>query len=192
MAEKKQAQVITETEAHFGYLKGTAKWAKVLKIDDYGKFSIDVYPSDEALEEHIELFEKIRGDAYAEVEAAGKKIAGAADVFREDDEGKKYFQFKLPELNWKKELNKIDMFNDSGTKQEDWDKLVGNGSIVKVKYMAKPYYMNSTKMVGVSYRFYACQVIKLVEYSGKVETGFGDESGDDTPFDGAAGKSEEF
>ena len=126
--------------------------------------------------------EALRDQGAAEVEAAGKKYA-LADVIKEDEEtGKKYIQFKLPPENFKGEAQAPKVFDKHGNEDTDWDKLIGNGSTVKVKYMAKPYYMNSTKMVGVSYKFYAVQIINLEEYSGGGESGFGDETGD-APFD---------
>ena len=70
------------------------------------------------------------------------------------------------------------MFDAGGNSMPDWDSLVGNGSLVKVKYRIAPYYMGSTKMVGISYKFYAVQVITLEEYSGGGESGFGDETSD--------------
>ena len=84
------------------------------------------------------------------------------------------------------------MYDAGGNKVVDWDKLVGNGSVVKVKYRVAPYYMSSTKMVGISYSFYAVQVINLVEFS-QGDSGFGGESGggSDAPFDTDA-PSEDF
>ena len=183
MAKAKQTQVITETEAHFGYLKGIAQWAKVLEAGDYGNFEINLYPSGDSLNEHIKLFETIREDANKEVEAAGKQVNGLADVYKEDKEGNRFFSFKLPETDYEGRPNKIKIYDVSGTDVTDtWDKLIGNGSTVKIRYMSKPYYMASTKMVGMSYRFYAVQVIDLKEYAGGGDSGFGDETGEDNPF----------
>lgn len=179
----KQKSIIEQTKAHFGYIKGEAKWAKVLQPGDYGNFEINIYPDEDTINEHIKLFETIRTDAKKEVEELGKKVAGEADVFKEDAEGKRFFQFKLPATDFEGKDNKIDIYDVSGAKVTDtWDSLIGNGSIVKVRYMAKPYYMASTKMVGISSRFYALQVIKLSEYTGGQDTGFGDETSDNDPF----------
>ncbi len=183
MAKAKREQIITETEAHFGYIKGTSKWAKVLEVGEYGNFEVNLYPDAEGFAEHVELFEKIRGDAEAEVLAAGKKISGLADVYKEDSEGLNFFQFKLPETDYEGKNNVVDIYDVGGNKvTEDWDSLIGNGSTLKVKYMAKPYYMASTKMVGISFRFYAVQVIKLEEYQGGGASGFGDETTDNEEF----------
>ena len=96
----------------------------------------------------------------------------------EDEEGVKHLAFKLPENDFEGNPNKITMYNVSGKKVDDWDKLVGNGSTVKIKYRIAPYYMASTKMVGISFKFYACQVITLVEFK-KQDSGFGDETSED-------------
>lgn len=182
MAKVKSKKVIVETEAHFGYVKGTSKWAKILEVGEYGSYEVDLYPDEEVLNEHIELFEKLRGDGLAEVEAAGKKVAGIADVFKTDDEGKRYLKLKLKELDFEGNPQKPNVFDVGGNDVTDtWTDLIGNGSLVKVKYMAKPYYMASTKMVGISLRMYAIQVIKLEEYVGG-DSGFNDETSEDEPF----------
>ena len=163
----------------FGYVKGTAKWAHVLKPNEFGNFGIDLYG--EGIEALIPELEEMRDTAYDLVVAEGKK-ATKADVYKQDEDGNKYIQFKLSELDFEGKPNKIKVYDIHGKLVEDWDKLIGNGSTVKIKYRAKPYYMSSSKMVGISYRFYAVQVIDLVEYQGG-DAGFGDESDSDAPFD---------
>jgi hypothetical protein len=181
--EKGRAKFEGDDAVKFGYLKGTCKWAHILDTDLYGKYSIDLYG--EEVEEHIPEFEEMRDAAYDAVIAEGKKVAGKADVYKvNDDTGEKYIHFKLDEVNFKGEPNKIKIYDVTGKEvTDDWDKLIGNGSLVKIKYKVSPYYMASTKMVGVSYKFYAIQVIKLEEYAPQ-DKGFGDESdGSEAPFD---------
>lgn len=168
-----------ETQPKFGYVKGEAKWAKVLEPDDYGNFSISLYG--EGVEELETELQSMLDAAVKEIDDAGKKYQ-VADILKEDDDGKKFLSFKLKAVDFEGNPNKITMYDASGKKVDDWSELVGNGSIVKIKYRAAPYYMNSTKMVGLSYRFYAVQVIKLVEYSGG-DSGFEDETSSDAPFD---------
>lgn len=167
------------SEAKFGYVKGEAKWAQLLEPDQFGNYSINMY-GDNVVELKEEL-EAMRDSAYDEVVEAGKK-ANKVDVTKFDDEGKEFIGFKLPETNYEGKPNKIVMYDAAGNKVDDWDKLVGNGSLVKIKYRVSPYYMASTKNVGISYKFYAVQVINLVEYQGG-DSGFGDETSDDSPFD---------
>jgi hypothetical protein len=182
MAKAQQLAVITDTPPIFGYLKGTTKWAKVLEVDNYGKFSINMYPDANTLEKLKESFTSVLKQAEEEAVSKDKKVLMTADFIKVDEEGKEFLAFKLPELNYQDEPNKIDIYNAHGKKEEGWDKLIGNGSLVKIKYMAKPYYMASTRTVGVSLKFYAVQVIELVEY-GNSDSGFGDETDDDVPFD---------
>jgi len=174
------------SQAAFGYTKGECKWAKILEIDDYGNYSISMY-GDEVVELKEEL-EAMRDSAAKEVEELGKKYE-LADVIKTDGDGKQFIGFKLPENDYEGNPNKITMYDAGGAKVEDWDELVGNGSIVKIKYRIAPYYMSSTKMVGVSFKFYACQVINHVKYA-QGNSGFGDETDDQAPFDVA--KDEDF
>lgn len=166
--------------AKWGYVKGKTMWCKFLKTDDYGKYSTNLLGDD--IEDLIVELEAIRDEAVKAVEDLGKK-AIPADVYKVDDEGNKFISFKLPETNYEGKPNKIKVYDVYGNLMEDWDKEVGNGSTIKLKYMAKPYYMASTKMVGISYKWYAMQVIDLVEYSGGGDNGFGNEADDDAPFD---------
>jgi hypothetical protein len=163
----------------WGYVKGEAKWCKFLKPDDYDKFSVNLSGSD--IEDLIVELEAMRDEAVEAVEALGKK-AIPADVYKEEEDGTKFISFKLPAVDYEGKPNKIKVYDVSGNLVEDWDKEVGNGSVIKIKYQAKPYYMASTKMVGISYRFYAMQIIKLEEYTSK-DSGFGDETDGNAPFD---------
>ena len=162
----------------FGYIKGEAKWCKFLKEDDYGNYSVNIY-GDEVEDLIVEL-EAMRDEAVAAVEALGKK-AIPADVYKVDDDGNKFIGFKLKSTDYEGKPTSITVYDVGGTKVSDWDKEVGNGSKIKIKYRVAPYYMASTKMVGLSFRWYAMQVIDLVEYNSS-DSGFGDESGD-APFD---------
>ncbi len=130
----------------WGYVKGVAKWAKVLEPGQFGHFSIDLYGDN--IEDLVTELEALRDEAYDAVVEGGKK-AIKADVYKEDDEGKKFIQFKLPETDYEGAPNKVAIYDVSGKKVDDWDSLIGNGSEVKVKFLAKPYYMGSTKMVGI-------------------------------------------
>ena len=177
------------SQAAFGYLKGEAKWAELLKPGMYGTFGIKLY-GEEVNDLQTEL-EAMQDSAYNEVVELGKK-AIKADLYKEDDEGNQFLAFKLKETKFDGTPNKITMYDAGGNKVDDWDKLVGNGSTVKIKYRIAPYYMASTKMVGISYSFYAVQVINLKEFS-KGDSGFGDETSGDAPFDtGTEETNEDF
>ena len=180
MATINKGKVKFDTENVFGYVKGDTKWAQILEVDDYGKYSVNLY-GDNVIELREEL-EALRGAAAAEIEELGKKYE-LAEVMKTDAEGVEFLSFKLPPENYEGKEQKVTMYDGGGNKVDDWDKPVGNGSKVKIKYMFSPYYMSSTKMVGISFKFYAMQVLDLVEYTGGGDNGFGDETDDKAPFD---------
>ena len=188
-----KAGKITFTEAasqgQFGYVKGTCKWAELLQVGMYGTFGIKLY-GDNVVELETELA-AMQDSAFKEVEEVGKK-AIKADLYKEEEDGTKFLAFKLKETKYDGTLNKISFFDAGGAAVPDWNKLVGNGSTVKVKYRVAPYYMASTKMVGLSFSFYAVQVIDLKEFSGGGDSGFGDETDSQEPFDAAADNNEDF
>ena len=161
---------------HFGYIKGTAQWAKILQPGEYGSYEVDLYPDEETLEHFKSIAGPICDESKEAIEGLGKKVSGIAD-FIKDKDGKEYIKFKLPAEKYDGTPQKPVVVDAGGTTQPDWDQLIGNGSIVKLKYWMSPYYMASSKAVGVSLKFNAIQVIKLEEYAGG-DTGFGDESGD--------------
>ena len=168
------------SEGQFGYVKGTCKWAELLAVGMYGTYGIKMYGQE--VDDMSVTLQAMQDSAYKEVEELGKK-AIKADLFKEDEDGKQFLGFKLKENKYDGTPNKISFFDAGGNQVNDWDKLVGNGSTVKIKYRIAPYYMASTKMVGISYNFYAVQVIDLKEFSGGGDSGFGDETDGQAPFD---------
>lgn len=184
MAKVKQFK-FENTETIYGYIKGKVKWAKVLETSEYDgqdthNYELNLYPED--MQHWIDKVDTTIKSASEEAVAVGKTVNMEGDHFKVDDEGNKFFKFKMKDTNWEGVPQSPEFYNEFGKKVEDWDALVGNGSTVKVKCNMKPYYMASTKAVGVSFKFTAIQVIDLVEY--QAESGFGDESADDAPFDG--------
>lgn len=173
----------TNQFSHFGRIKGTGKWCKVLEPDQYDNYAVDIYGDLSHVEEEANaILEKTR----ELVEASGKKVAGLADVLKENKEGGEYIQFKRKGSKGDGSPNTPPkIYNAAGSLVENWDKLIGNGSKLGVAYFLSPYYMASTKMVGVSLKFYAVQVIDLVEYSGGGgnSSPFDNESGESVPFD---------
>ena len=175
------------SEAVFGYVKGTCKWAELLTVGQFGTYGIKMYG--EAIEEMKEELDAMQSSAYDEVIELGKK-AEKADLYKYEDDNTAYLGFKLKEEKFDGTPNSITFYDAGGKKVEDWDKLVGNGSTVKIKYRIAPYYMASTKKVGLSYTFYAVQVIDLKEFT-QGDSGFGDETSGDAPFD-TEDSSEDF
>lgn len=174
----------TNQFSHFGKIKGAAKWAKVLEPDQYDNYAVDIYGD---FSHVVEEAEAIAEKAKELVEAAGKKVNGIASIAKENAEGGEYIQFKRKGSKADGSPNTPPkIYNAAGSLVEGWNKLIGNDSKVGVAYYLAPYYMASTKMVGVSLKFYALQVIDLVEYSGgggNNTSPFDNESGEDVPFD---------
>ena len=179
----------TNQFSHFGKIKGTAKWCKVLEPDQYDNYAVDIYGDLSHVQAEAEA---IAEKAKELVLASGKKVAGIADVLKEKD-GESFVQFKRKGSKQDGSPNTPPkIYNAQGSQVEGWDKKVGNGSTVGVAYYLSPYYMASTKMVGVSMKFYAIQVINLVEYSGGGDSSspFSNESGEAPPFAETAEEAE--
>jgi len=172
------------SQAGFGYLKGECKWAELLTPGQFGTFGVKLY-GDEVAEMKEEL-EALQASAAKEIDELGKKYT-LADIYKQDEEGKQFLAFKLPEKDYEGNENKITFYDVVGKKQPDFDSLVGNGSTIKIKYRIAPYFMASTKMIGISFKFYAVQILDLKEYSGG-DSGFTDESSGEAPFDTTGGE----
>lgn len=133
-------------------------------------------PNDEAAKLFIERLEALRDTAYNEtVEALGAAKARGiekADVFAYDID-KDGNETGL--IKFKMALKNVDDLEPGRNKIEVVDAkkqpiltvpLVGNGSEIRCSVFANPYYMASTKKVGVSLKWNALQIINLVEFSG--------------------------
>lgn len=70
---------------------------------------------------------------------------------------------------------------------------IGNGSKIKCKVYANPYYMPSTNMIGVSLKLEAIKIYELVEYnSGGDGEDFDDDGGADIALTDSAPDEEDF
>lgn len=116
-----------------------------------------------------------------------------ADIFEEDDEGCKVFKFKQKAVikSVKGTFNaKIALFDSKGKPSKD---TVGGGSQIKVCFSAIPYFVPSTKTVGLTLRPVAVQIISLQSINGSSAESYGfksEEGGyeytpseEDTPFE---------
>jgi hypothetical protein len=131
------------------YVRGVAHWAKVIgepkknNFDDYREWTIDVSMEDE----DIKLFKKL----------------GVADRVKDpksgDDRGP-FYTFKQREF--RADGTKNDPIRIVDAKNQPWPegKLIGNGSIVEVKFKFQP--ADGRKKAGIYIR--AIRVLKLVEY----------------------------
>ena len=172
MAKVKQApSIFTDTEPLWHYVKGTGQWINVVDVDEYGKWSVNLY-GDEVLALETEL-QAYLDEAVAFAKEQGKDVKAVADLYKEYD-GKRYIQFKKPQYDEDTEGPKL--YNVHGDEVTGtFKKPIGGGSTVRVRAMIKPYYMASTKTVGLTYKLLAMQIIENKEYKGA--SGFGDESG---------------
>jgi len=86
-------------------------------------------------------------------------------------------KMKLKDVDEKKELGRqyqIDTFDAKKNKLENPPR-VGNGSTIRCAGYANPYYMASTKEVGISLIWQKLQIIELIEIGGF--DSFGEEEG---------------
>lgn len=175
--------------------RGEALWCKV-KEPDYqynakGNLSTTVVcdPNDETVQAFIEKLEELRDVAYDEtVETLGVKAKGIVrkDVYTEhldqdgEDTGLIEFKFALKDAD---DRDKWIRVVDSKRAEIKDIPLVGNGSIIRCSAYANPYYMASSKTVGISLIWEQMQLISLVEYGGgdafDDEDGYVDNSEDD-------------
>lgn len=167
--------------------RGESLWCKV-KEPDYqfnakGILSTKLVcdPNDATVQAFIEKLEELRDMAYEEtVETLGVKAKGIIkkDVYDEhldadgEDTGLIEFKFAMKDVDDKDRWIRV---VDSKRNEIKDIPLVGNGSIIKCSAYANPYYMASSKTVGISLIWEQMQLINLVEYSGTDD--FDDEEG---------------
>ena len=177
--------------------KAKALWCKFkepdTKFNHKGEYSTSLVldPNDTAVAKYIDRLEELRDMAYNEtcetLGAAKAKAVRVADVFAEE-----YDQDGNPTGNIivKVKMNNVEDRKDRGDTAEilvvDAKKnklsikeapLVGNGSVIRAVSYANPYYMASTKTVGISHIWSKMQIIELNEYTGGGGDDFDEEDG---------------
>lgn len=151
-----------------------------MKFNPEGVFSVTMRfegMTDE-LKKLIEKLEAIQDKAFdeavSEANAMNKKKIHKADLYLEDDEGNVYLKFKQNAVIKKKDGStanvKLAHFDSKG---KPVDVNVGRDSVVRLSFTATPYFMQSTKTVGLSLRPVAVQVIKLNEFGGNSAEDYG-------------------
>lgn len=180
--------------------KGKALWCKVAEVDTKfnakGEYSTSLVcdPKDPAVQAFITKLEELRDIALAEtaetVGAAKAKGLKAKDVFqletdRDGEEtGNILFKFKMNNVADRKAPDNKILVVDAKRSPLPKVPLVGNGSIIRCVAFANPYYMASTKEVGISLIWTKMQIVELVSFGGDDE--FEDEDGfeaSSAPFD---------
>lgn len=151
-----------------------------MKFNPEGVFSVTMRfegktPELQALIEKLEAIQdKAFDEAVSEANAMNKKKIHKSDLFFEDEEGNVYLKFKQNAVIKKKDGStvnaKIAHFDSKG---KPVDVNVGRDSVIRLSFTAAPYFMQSTKTVGLSLRPVAVQVIKLNEFGGSSAEDYG-------------------
>ena len=175
-------------------MRGNALWAKLFepdtKFDANGVYSISlVLPEVDASEmcEYLDGLVEAKFDDEVKAKPALKNqlsknppYSPVYDRETGDATGEIEFKFKLKaKVNTRDGRTfeqKVAVVDAKRTPMKD-EIAVGNGSDVKVAFEPMPYMVAGTKMVGVSLRLKAVQVINLVEYGSPATSVFDEEDG---------------
>lgn len=173
--------------------KGKAEWCKYLepdtKFNPKGEFSTNLVcdPNDPSVKGYIEKLEELLDIAYnetCETLGAGRaKEVRKAPVFKEQFDqngnptGMIVFKYKMANLEDRKDRGDTAHIVTVDAKRNLLTEppLVGNGSVIRTVSYANPYYMASTKTVGISHIWSKMQIIDLVAFGGDDE--FDEEDG---------------
>jgi len=175
-------------------VSGSAQWAKVFepdtKFDPLGVYTINVQMPDADAVELGEQLDQIVQEKKAETIKDDLRLksflttapTSVVVLDRETGDPTGYTEFKL---KLKAKVRKRDgttyeqkpVVLDAKKQPVDPSVMIGNGSTVKVAFEPIPYYMPSTKTVGVSLRLKAVQVVDLVEYGAPATSIFDEEDG---------------
>ncbi len=181
MAKKRRAvNIFEDYDPLWRFIRGEGKWVNIVQPDDYGNWSINLY-GDEALELETEL-QAYLDEAVEFAKEKGKDVQVVADLYSKDQEGNKYL--KLKKKQYDEDTPRPKIYNVTGEEVTDeWTEPIGGGSKLRVKVMFKPYYMGSTKSIGLSKKLIAVQIIENKKFAGG-GGGFQDESsGENPPFE---------
>lgn len=172
---------------------GSAMWVKILEpdttYDAKGKYEAQIVcnPNDEKVQAFVKGLETMGNKALEEAKENLKAPKDKSVFLRDlvtpevDKEGNEtgniVIKAKAPAEDYEGRPVTIGVYDVKGRKEDNWDKLIGNGSKIKMEVFAFPYHMANGNSVGVSLRLKKVQVVELNEYNGG--SAFGDESGDE-------------
>lgn len=176
--------------------KGKALWCKFKEADTKfnakGEFSTDLVcdPNDPAVKAFVTKLEELVDIAYRETcetlgPAKAREVRKAA-VFKEEYDqngnptGNIVFKYKLKDLSDRRERGDAAEIVVVDAKKNRLGKdapLVGNGSVIRLVSYANPYFMASTKTIGISHIWSKMQIVELVEFSGAGGDDFDEEDG---------------
>lgn len=173
--------------------KGKALWCKAdmpdRKFNDKGDLTTSLVcdPNDADVKSFITLLEGVRDQAFKETcESLGEVKAKAIKVrpvfYDETNKdgsktGNILFKLKLGSVDEKEATGKQYQITVVDAKKNILPKAprVGNGSTIRCAGFANPYYMASTKEIGVSLMWQKMQIIDLIAADGG--DAFGEEEG---------------
>ena len=186
--------------------KGKALWCKVTepdyKFNAKGILSTDLVcdPSDPSVEAFVKTLEELRDTALLETKetlGAKAKMTKPRDVYKDEydqdgnETGNIIFKFALKNVDDKEPPKNKVMVVDAKRQIIKDVPLVGNGSIIRCVAYANPYYMATTKEVGISLLWSKMQIIELNEYAGGGGDEFDDEDGFEATPDASGGDFED-
>ena len=170
------------------------------KFDNDGVYCVTLKCDDnKTTQDFISKLEEIRDNFYdndvnVQKALSTKKKVNKADVCEYDDEGNVLIKFKQKAKIKAKDGSIIDIkipLFDSKTKP--MNETIGRDSVIKIATQVFPYFMQTTKTVGLSLKITAVQVLELKEATSGSGAGygFGEEEGfehkenpnNDTPFE---------
>jgi hypothetical protein len=178
--------------------KGKALWCKIhepdRKFNKAGDLTVSLVcdPKDADVKDFIKLLEAVRDEAYKQTcESLGEVKAKAVKVrpvFSEETNkkgkptGDILFKLKLKDIDERKATAKqyqIAVVDANKSTLTNVPKI-GNGSIIRCAGFANPYFMASTKEIGISLIWQKMQLIELVAADG------GDAFGVESGYEGSA------
>ena len=188
MSKKKIINIFKDTDPLWKYVRGTGNWTSIVDTDDYDAWTTNL--SGEEVDELGTELEAYLAEAVEFAKAEGKDVQHIANEFyKTAQDGTKYIKFKRKKYDEDTEGPKV--YNITGEEiTGQVKKDPGGGSTLRVRAMIKPYFMASTKTVGLSFGMLAVQIIENKEYVGA--SGFGDESSGETPPFEVASESEDY
>jgi hypothetical protein len=167
---------------------GSAKWASIVtpntKWDEAGKYEITVEFKPEQVVECRAYLDTVLKDFIAEKKPILNKakqntvtvVSPFKDVLDVDGNptGEVSLKGKAYTTSREGEPLKVAIADSKGRIMPNFNKLVGNGSKVKVALYPKAYYMGSNNTFGLSLTINSVQIVELIEYT---RDGFKEEEG---------------
>ena len=172
---------------------GNAMWVKVFepdtKFNPDGVYSVDLLKPQLEATNLSDYLEGLVNDRLEEEMKSNPKYKGKLSThlpFEEDYDkennptGDIKFKFKLDAVGKRRDGNTYTqkpVVVDSKLTPMTGDKMIGNGSTIKVSFEPRTYFIPATKIVGVKLHLVGVQVLTLEEYGGGVSSMFDVEDG---------------